>query len=126
MSSVTDPILSFSEKLIASHTIPKSKPGKRTANTVWFNSECKAAKRACRKALKRAKKSPSADNVENYRIIRAKSRRTLRASRRYSWQKYVSSINSRTYIKKSGISLVKYLERNRSLVFIISPLMAKI
>ena len=47
MSSVTDPILSSSEKLIAiaSHTIPKSKPGKRTVNTVWFNSECKAAVR---------------------------------------------------------------------------------
>ena len=102
MSSVTDPILSFSEKLIAiaSHTIPKSKPGKRTVNTVWFNSECKAAKRACRKALKTAKKSPSTDNMENYRIMRAKSRRTLRASRRSSWQKYVSSINSRTSIKK--------------------------
>jgi len=56
--------------------------------------------RACRKALKRVKKSSSADNTENYRIVQAESQRTLRASRHSSWQKYVSSINSRTSIKK--------------------------
>jgi len=100
ITSVTDPILFFSEKLItiASNTILKSEPGKRTVNTIWFISKCKAAVRAHHKALKRAKKSPFTDNMENYRIIQAKSRRTLCASCRSSWQKYVSGINSRTSI----------------------------
>jgi len=38
--------------------------------------------------------------MENYRIIRAKSRRTIRSSRRQSWQTFVSKINSRTSLKK--------------------------
>ena len=49
-----DSIESFSEKLlvIAADSIPKSKPGKRTVNTLWFNNDCKAAVRSRRKALK--------------------------------------------------------------------------
>ena len=74
--------------------------GKRTVNTLWFNNECKAAVRSRRKALKRATVSPSSENIENYRIIRAKSRRTIRSSRRQSWQTFVSKINSRTSLKK--------------------------
>ena len=62
-----DSIESFSEKLlaIAADSIPKSKPGKRTVNTLWFNNDCKAAVRSRRKALKRATVSPSSENIEN-------------------------------------------------------------
>ena len=97
-----DAIKKFSQNLIsiASRTIPKSKPGKRTVNTIWFNSNCKDAILSRKKALKRAKLSPTAENMDNYRIIRAKSRRTIRSSRRQSWQNFVSTINSRTSMKK--------------------------
>ena len=39
-------------------------------------------------------------NLENYRVFRAKARRTFRDSKRKSWKQYVSKLNSRTSIKK--------------------------
>ena len=39
-------------------------------------------------------------NIENYRVIRAKTRRVIKTSKRHSWQTYVSKINIRTSIKK--------------------------
>ena len=67
---------------------------------LWFNDECKAAVRDQRKALKTVKKQPTSSNVENYRIIRAKTRRTIKTTKRKSWQTYVSKIKNRTPIKK--------------------------
>ena len=52
------------------------------------------------KALKRVQKHPTQQNIENYRIIRAKTRRVIKTSRRHSWQTYVCKINSRASIKK--------------------------
>ena len=45
-------------------------------------------------------KHPTQQNIENYRVIRAKTRRVIKTSKRHSWQTYVSRINSRTSIKK--------------------------
>jgi len=45
-------------------------------------------------------KYPTQQNIENYRVIRAKTRRVIKTSKRHSWQTYVSKINSRTSIKK--------------------------
>jgi len=86
-------INSFTEKLIAiaENTIPKSKPRKRTVITVWYNSDCKEAIRRRRKALKRAEISPTAENIEHFRVQRAKCRKTVRSSRRHSWQTFVSA-----------------------------------
>ena len=38
--------------------------------------------------------------MENFRVFRAKARRTIRESKRKSWKQYVSRLNSRTSIKK--------------------------
>jgi len=93
---------SFTEKLtaIAENTIPKSKPHKRTVNTVWCNSDCKEAIRHRRKAQKRAEISPTTENMEHFRFQRAKCRKTVRTSRRHSWQTFVSTVNSRTSLGK--------------------------
>jgi len=45
-------------------------------------------------------KHPTQRNIENYRVIRAQTRRVIKTSKRHSWQTYVSKINSRTSIKK--------------------------
>ena len=39
-------------------------------------------------------------NLENFRVFRAKARRTIRESKRKFWKQYVSRLNSRTSIKK--------------------------
>jgi len=85
---------------VAQATIPKSKNKSVKHETVWFNDECKAAIRDRRKALKTVKKQPTSSNVENYRLIRAKTRRTIKTTKRRSWQTYVSKINNRTPIKQ--------------------------
>ena len=39
-------------------------------------------------------------NLENFRVFRAKARHTIRESKRKSWKRYVSRFSSRTSIKK--------------------------
>ena len=39
-------------------------------------------------------------NLENFRVFRAKAPRKIRDSKRKSWKQYVSKLNSRTSIKK--------------------------
>jgi len=97
-----DPVAHFTSTLIsvAQATMPKSKNRSVKHETVWFNDECKAAIRNRRKALKTVKKQPTSSNVENCRIIPAKTRRTVKTTKRKSWQSYVSKINNRTSIKK--------------------------
>ena len=43
---------------------------------------------------------PLHQNLENFRVFRAKARHTSRESKRKSWKQYVSRLNSRTSIKK--------------------------
>ena len=70
-------------------------------NTLWFNSDCRDAVQSRRKALKKATVSPTPENIQKYKTVRAKSRRTIRTSRHQSsWQTFVSKINSRTSLKK--------------------------
>ena len=69
-------------------------------NTVWYNDECKNARKERKKALNLVKRQPTRSNLENYRIIRAKTRRTIKHTKRQSWQSFVSKINSRTSINK--------------------------
>jgi len=92
----------FSEKLIdiAAYAIPKSKPSVRKKNTIWFNDEFKEVRSNRKKALQKVKCCPTDDNIQRYKIIRAKTRKTIKTARRQSWQRFVSSINSRTSLKK--------------------------
>jgi len=50
--------------------------------------------------LQKVKTSPTDDNIQRYKIIWAKTRRTIKTARRQSWQRFVSSINSRTSLNK--------------------------
>ena len=88
----------FSKKLIdiATYTIPRSKPSVRKRNTIWFNDQCKEARSSRKKAWRKVKSNPTDDNIQRYKIIRAKSRRTIKTARRQSCHRFVSSINSRT------------------------------
>ena len=92
----------FSEKLItiAKNNIPKSKFSVRKHNTVWFNDTCKEAIKERKKALRKVKSSPTSENIQKYKVIRGQARRTIKTARRQSWQNFVSSINSRTSIKR--------------------------
>ena len=43
---------------------------------------------------------PLHQNLENFRVFRAKARRTIRESKHKSWKQFLSRLNSRTSIKK--------------------------
>ena len=45
-------------------------------------------------------KFPTKDNLNTYRVFRAKARRTINSSKRKSWRNYVSNLNYKTAIKK--------------------------
>ena len=95
MSHFTETLIS-----IAGDTIPKNKSKIKRKDTIWFNYECKEATRNRSKALKKVKSNPTSANIENYRIIRAKARCTIKTTKRESWRNYVSKINTCTSIKK--------------------------
>ena len=42
------------------------------------------------------------ENIQEYKVIRGQARRTIKTARRQSWQNFVSSVNSRTSLKRSG------------------------
>ena len=58
------------------------------------------AKTNGKKALRKVKSCPTSENIDRYKIVQAKTRKTIKSTRRQSWQNFVSSINSRTSLKK--------------------------
>jgi len=95
----------FTEKLIsiAFDTIPKSKHSvckHNKDNKVWFNDSCKDAIKNRKKALRKVRSCPTSENIDRYKMTRAKTRKTIKGTRRQSLQNFVSSINSRTSLKK--------------------------
>ena len=69
----SDPMADFTSKHynIALTTIPKSKPHSKKHHTVWFNDDFKTAVKDRKKALHKEKTSPTTENAEKYKIIRA-------------------------------------------------------
>ena len=53
-------------------------------------------------------------NLENFRVFRAKARRTVRDSKQKSWKQYVSKLNSRTSIKKVRDMVLKIQGKGKS------------
>ena len=97
-----DPIDNFTTILykIAEKTIPKTSTKTKKKKKPWFNDDCKTSIQKRRQALRQFNTRPMHQNLENYRVFRAKARRTIRDSKRKSWKQYVSKLNSRTSIKK--------------------------
>lgn len=97
-----NPFESFTSTLleIASKTIPKTCGKIKTTQKPWFNEECKAAIKNRKSALKQFLAKPTWSNLEQIKILRAKTRKTIRTSKRDSWRSFVSKLNSSTPMKK--------------------------
>ena len=97
-----DPIESFASFLIniAEETVPKTATKSKKAKKPWFTDDCKTAIKQRKGALRQFNNRPTHDNLNNYRIFRAKARRTIKESKKKSWKQYVSKFNSRNSIKK--------------------------
>ena len=77
-------------------SIPKSRGMSHKPTVPWWNSEVASAIRNRKRALNRFKRYPTEENLIEYKRARALARRTILASKRNSWQTYVSSINTST------------------------------
>ena len=62
---------------IAENHIPKTSPKPRK-NKPWFNEECKLAIKMKNKALRKFLSQPTDENLKNFKITRAKTRRIIR------------------------------------------------
>ena len=93
----TDLIKHFTETLIsiANLTIPKTSPS-NSRNTPWFNNECKTAIQLRNAALRKFNKEPSTNNLNSFKLFRAKARRIIKQAKKISWQNYVNRLNSST------------------------------
>ena len=75
-----NPVESFTEDLIniANKSIPKSQANPHHVPKPWFDTEVKEAIKARKKALRQLRMSPTMANVNQFKILRAKGRRTIR------------------------------------------------
>ena len=78
-----DPMTDFTSKLIqlAEKTIPKTKTNPKRISKPWFDETCKVAIERRKKSLKLFTTQPTPTNLDNFKINRAKTRRTLREVR---------------------------------------------
>jgi len=78
--SAEDPIQQFTDVVIniANNSIPKGKPNIKKHDTIRCNEDCKSVIKTRNKALKWVQKHPTQQNIENYRVIRAKTRRVIK------------------------------------------------
>ena len=88
----------FTEVLyqICEETIPRSTTIPNKPRKPWFTEECKKAIKDREKALKALRRNPDYNNLEFFRLCRAKARRTIKKSKRDSWQNYISKLNIHT------------------------------
>ena len=109
---------------LAEECIPKTSARSSKPKYPWFNDDCKTAIKNRVKLLDIFKKSPTSNNLLNYKLAYAKARRTIRRAKKESWKSYVSKLNSRSPIKKTwemirkisgkfSSSPVRYLETDQ-------------
>ena len=84
MRRADDPIESFASILMnkAEETIPKTATKSKKAKKPWFTEEWKTAIKHRQGALRQLNNRPTHDNLNNYRIFRAKARRTIKESKK--------------------------------------------
>ena len=85
-----DPIDRFTTTLhqIAIKTIPRISIKSKKKKKPWFNDDCKTSIQKRKQALRQFNARPLHQNLENFRVFRAKTRRTIRESKRKSWKQY--------------------------------------
>ena len=81
LSDSTDRIADFTSSLIdiSERCIPKTSTNPKKSNP-WYNDDCKEAIKQRKETLSRFCKFPTKDNLNTYRVFRAKARRTIKSS----------------------------------------------
>ena len=82
----------------------------------WWNSACKQATKNKKKAYRKFKRTPNTENHIAYKKANAIAVRTIRQSKRESWETFLASINSYTSAKDlwGKINAMKGKNKNKS------------
>ena len=106
----------FSQNLlnIATESIPQTSTNQTKKPKPWFDEDCKKVIKQRAAADRKCKKYHNGENVKQAQLIRAKCRRTFKQKKRSCWRQYVSSINSKTPIKKVWNKIRKINGKNNS------------
>ena len=112
--TVEDNITYFSKTLIsiAEESIPKTSSNKKHKS--WFNDDCKTAIRSRKAALRKFNLQRSAENLNNFKIHRAKTRRVIKISKKTYWRNYVNKLKSSSKSKKVWDMIRKISGKNTS------------
>ena len=97
-----DKMKTFTENLIeiATEIIPQTSRFNQQKSKVWFDDECKAAKRERNKAERFNKLHPDLPSSIRVKKMQAFTRRLFRRKKRQSFRNYVSSLGDRVKAKK--------------------------
>ena len=68
----------------------------------WYNDDCKEAIKQRKDILSRFRKFPTKDNLNTYRVFRAKACRTIKSSKSKSWRTNVSNLTIKHRLKSLG------------------------
>ena len=104
-------------KDIAEKSISKTSAVPKRFDKPCFTDTCKDVTKERSRALQRFKCEPTMDNLDDYRIARAKARRDIRHSKKTSWRNYISKINSKTSVKSvwNRICIIKGKEPSNTI-----------
>ena len=103
-----DPLDDFTSSLldISNKSIPKTSTNPKKSKP-WYNDECKDAIKQRKHALSNFCRYPTKENLNKVKNLRAKARRTTKASKLKSWKCYVSNLHHKTPIKKKVWDMIR-------------------
>ena len=99
----------------AGKSIPRTSTDSKHPNKPWFNDDCKKAIEEWNSVLRQFNLRPTQENLSQFKIARAKARRTIKQSKRASWRQYVSRLNSRSSVKQTWDMIRKINGKSSSL-----------
>jgi len=79
----------------ANNSIPKTKPSLKLP-VPWFTPEVKAAVKKRKKKLRKFKKNMTTQNLNEYRIAKAESKKTITQAKKETWRTFSSQVNKNT------------------------------
>ena len=94
---IIDKAKRFIETLIsiANETIAKTSVSNKHS-TPWFNDDCRTAIPLRKATLRKFNKEPTSNNLNTFKLLRAKTRKTIKEAKKKSWRNYVNQLASST------------------------------
>lgn len=117
LANLNDPTQDISALIYkaAEEAIPRTSTHPKKRNKPWFDEKCQTAIDDRNAALRSFDLRPTQENLDAFRVQRAKTRKTIKESKRESWRQYVSGLNSSSSVKKTWDMIRKIQGKNSSL-----------